>query len=576
MKQLPARLQWVKDEFDRMAYRGQLGTPNGHPAFAYLRVSSSGQAEEGRSGFPRQLEHVGEKAAALGLTVTWELLFFDDHTGFEFRDRPALTELREVVRKRPRPADALVIENIDRLSREATWHQGFLLEEFEKEHNIHIYFWKDLPSKLERVVYGTVAQDRMRTDLERMAAGNRHKAESGRVTARTPNFGYKFVNSQGGDTNVEKDTHYAPLEPEAGVMRLIYRWVVEERVTLVEVSKRLMELRILAPNGGVTWDTTQLHTLIGNEVYKGEFYAHRYVHTEVTSRFTGKVAKHKVERPRNEWILVPVPALVTPEVWEEAQRVMRDNRTLSRRNADREYLLVSLLYCADCQRFKMTIGARYHYRDTALGPKTYESTYYRCHSRVTTKHIAVSRGVSCTMPQITSRQLDELVWSAIVGVLLDRQRLEEGLERYFSKQRTGTVREEIGFVQTQLTELKREDELLYQAYLAQAFDAGEYAEKRFALKEQETRLHEVKERLQQQLSQQAGQQDWKRQLLASADELRRQAGRELPFDLKRKIVMKVVDKIIVDTRERWFTLEGAISGTFDFDPAGRGSSRRSE
>jgi hypothetical protein len=39
---------------------------------------------------------------------------------------------------------------------------------------------------------------------------------------------------------------------------------------------------------------------------------------------------------------------------------------------------------------------------------------------------------------------------------------------------------------------------------------------------------DVKEHLQQQLSQHAGQEEWRRQLLASVDELRCQAGSALP------------------------------------------------
>jgi site-specific DNA recombinase len=580
MKHLPSRLKWVLEEFERLAAsrqagKGCLGAPGGRPSFAYLRVSSSGQAEEGRGGFPRQLEHVHDKALALGLTLSWELIFFDDHTGFEFRDRPALTSLRDLIRAQPRPADDLVIENLDRLSREATWQQGFLLDEIENVNGARVHFWKEVGSKLERVIYGTISQDRMLTDLERMAAGNRHKAESGRVTARTPAYGYRFVNAQGGTDNIKKDTHYAVSEPEAAVVRMIYRWLVEERITLVEVSRRLLERRVKTPTGGDVWDMTQLRAVITNPVYKGEFYAHRFVHVERVSRLTGKPAIHKIERPRNEWILVPVPALVTPEVWEEARRAMSDHRTLSLRNAAREYLLVSLLYCADCGRIRMTIGGRYHHRETAQGPKTYESTYYRCANRVKAKHVAQAQGVSCTMPQIASGQLDDLVWRAVVSVLLDRARLEEGLERYFSERKSGTVREEIAFVQGQLTDLALEDEMLYQAYKAKAFDADEFAERRFTLKEHQQRLEETRERLRQQLSQQVSQREWKRQILASADELRRQANRDAPFDLKRRILMKVVDKIIVNTSERWFTLQGAISGTFDFDPADRGSWPRS-
>ncbi len=573
MDTVPARLMWVKQDFDRIAIDGVLGDPAGRPGIAYLRVSSAGQAEEGRSGFPRQLLHVHEKARELHIAISWELVFFDDHTGFEFRDRPALTRLRSLVRKQPRPANDLVIENLDRLSREATWHQGFLLDELEKECKVKVHFWKELGSKIERVVYGTIAQDRMLTDLERMANGNIIKAKDKRVTARTPAYGYGLVNSTGGEENAKKDTHYGIYEPEARIVRLIYTWLVAERATLGEISRRLTDMGVKPPKKSQVWDLSLLRAIITNTVYKGEFYAHRYEHVKITSKQTGREVSRKIERPRDQWILVPVPALVSPEVWELAHKTMRDNRTLSKRNSKREFLLVGLTYCADCKTVKMSCGGRIHHKQTRQGMHHYDKAWYRCVTRMRPKHILDQMGRSCTMPEITSWRLDELVWNAVVEVLFDHKRLDDGIERYFSRQKVETTREEMAYVQSQITEVELEDERLYQAYIAQAFDADEFSQKRHALKQKKAKLETEKEELQRRLSQQTQQQEKKRAILASADELRERAGKQIPFDLKRKIVLTVVDKVTVNTREEWFELEGAISGRFDFTHADTDSSR---
>jgi site-specific DNA recombinase len=567
---IPERFQWVKEDFDQIAVKGFLGDPDGKPGMAYLRVSSTGQAEEGRSGFPRQLIHVHDKAKELGLAIPWELVFFDDHTGFEFRDRPALTTLRNLVKSFPRPADNLVIENLDRLSREATWHQGYLLEEFEKEHKLKVHFWKELGSKLERAVYGTITQDRMLTDLERMATGNLIKAKSGRVTARTPAYGYKLVDANGGEENAKKDTHYAVYEPEAKIIRLIYSWLVKERATLFTVSIRLTEKKIKPPKRSKAWDMTLLRTLVRNPVYKGEFYAHRRMEVKRISAMTGKVVKHKIDRPRSEWILVPVPLLVTPEVWAEAQKVMSQNRSKSRRNTKWNFLLVGLTHCAHCKT-KMSSGRRQNYRNTREGLKEYDSPYYRCVSRNRGKHIRTIRGIECTMPQITARRLDEMAWNIVWNTLLDPQRLEEGMERYFSRHKVETTREEIAYIQSQITELDIEDERLYQAYLAKAFEADEFSQKRFALKEKKQKLEAEKEELQKRLSQQVGKEEKKRSILAAIEELKKKTDHQIPFELKRKLLLMVVDKITVNTQEEWLEFEGAISGKFDFIPADKDS-----
>jgi hypothetical protein len=108
---------------------------------------------------------------------------------------------------------------------------------------------------------------------------------------------------------------------------------------------------------------------------------------------------------------------------------------------------------------------------------------------------------------------------------------------------------------------------LYQAYVAGAFEADEYAVKRRGLWERKKRLEDEKEKLQKRFAQQSSREEQKQQILASVDELRRRADEELPFELKRKILLRVVDKVIVNSRDEWLELEGAISGKFDFIPA---------
>src|SRR5262245_36351431 len=118
-------LKAFKNDFDALAVDGCIGDPNGQPAYLYIRVSSDGQAEEGRSGLPRQIEHCHAIATQRGFKIAWNLVFADDDTGFEFEGRPELTKLR--VAYKSRQGKAVVMEHLDRLSRDSEWHQGYLL-----------------------------------------------------------------------------------------------------------------------------------------------------------------------------------------------------------------------------------------------------------------------------------------------------------------------------------------------------------------------------------------------------------------------------------------------------------------
>ena len=82
------------------------------PARAEQR--SDEQADEGRSGLPRQLEHCHEVADKQGYRITWDMVLADDASGFEFRNRPALNRLLRELSKDTRQAD------VDRATRRST------------------------------------------------------------------------------------------------------------------------------------------------------------------------------------------------------------------------------------------------------------------------------------------------------------------------------------------------------------------------------------------------------------------------------------------------------------------------
>ncbi|HRJ41726.1 MAG TPA: recombinase family protein [Caldilineaceae bacterium] len=176
-----------------------LGNPQGEKAYGYTRVSSAGQAEEGASGLPRQIEHVHKAAIRDNLYIPVDLLYVDDgYSGFEFVERPALTRLRYDMRTK-KQASHLVVEEIDRLSRNADWHQGFLLNEFTRQ-KVKVHFYNEPGSEIERYLRGYMAQESMRKELERMQLGRVYKAMDGRVTAVRSAYGY--------DISDPKDSHY--------------------------------------------------------------------------------------------------------------------------------------------------------------------------------------------------------------------------------------------------------------------------------------------------------------------------------------------------------------------------------
>jgi site-specific DNA recombinase len=59
-------------------------------------------------------------------------------------------------------------------------------------------------------------------------------------------------------------------------------------------------------------------------------------------------ASKAVDRPRKEWIEIPVPAIISREAFERAAKRLEDNKRFAARNSKVPSLLQGLAACASC------------------------------------------------------------------------------------------------------------------------------------------------------------------------------------------------------------------------------------
>jgi site-specific DNA recombinase len=558
-----ANVEFFKDAFDQIAVNGCIGSPSGKPAYCYLRVSSTDQADEGRSGLPRQMLNCHEAALRHGYKIPWELIFADDSSGFEFRERPAFTKLRDEARRADRRANVLIIEYLDRLSRNADWHQGFLLDEM-KERNLQVVFWKQFNSRIERAVMGAISQEGMEQSKQRMMEGNLMKARSGRITARTPAYGYCLVDSMGTTTGAKTDTHYAVREDQAHVVRIIF-----DRIGCEGYSLRGMATWLdghFPPLGKAAfWSARQVELIIQNPLYKGEFAAHRWDYkrikaTNQKSFEPERMAWRKIERPQSEWIIVPAPAIVPPDLWKLANEMLPKNKQTAKRNGKQDYLLTGLAKCAECES---AFVAR---RKTTIKPsgKRYFSSSYKCTSRDCASGRA--KRSTCSQRQITTKIIEPAVWNVVAQVLLRPEIVINALEESFASGANQQLFQKIEFLEKEITDTRDEDERLYRAYMAKVFDENEFAARRHGLKERIKNLEGERTRLRTKIVTREKIDAAKAKVLAICATHRSKVEEiDPPFELKKAIVRLVVDQIKVNTREGWFDLEGAFRGRYPMD-----------
>ncbi len=557
-----ANPQFFKTEFDRLAVDGHMGDPNGRPGYCYMRVSSSGQADEGRSGLPRQIQRIHEVAAKSGIRIPWELVFADDHTGFEFRDRPELNRLRLAYKQRDRQADVVVMEYLDRLSRNADWHQGFLLDEMQ-EYDVEALFWKGFNSRIERAVMGAISQEGMERELQNMNEGRINKARDGRVTAKTPNYGYRFVDAEGKfSTKVKKETYYAPHPEEAEIIRLIFQKIGIEHCTTRGLASWL-ESKFPPPRNYKHWENRQIGLFVQNPVYKGEFVANRWQHVKLPAKRQRpgepvRLTSKKIERPREEWIIVPVPPLVSAELWEAANKLLEKNAHMARRNGKVTYLLTGLVNCAGCGYALSGARKNYHRQDGDITV----SRCYRCTARANRVPV-VREEIGCTQKPVNADQLENAVWASVCLALLEPEALIAQLDDELKDGESAGLNRQIAFLKKQIRECADEDQKLYRAYLADVFDEQEYKARRVQLKDRELLLREELSKLEERCVTKE-QIELDKALLRTVSSQMRASGIALdaPYALKKRIIQMVVDKIIVDSATQTFELQGQIRGDF--------------
>lgn len=557
-----ANPEFFKTTFDEYAVDGVIGDPrSGVDAYGYLRVSTEKQGEDGKTGLPRQIMNIHRAATDAGVKIPWNMIFADEDSGFEFETRPRLSALRREIKSGRRRADTVVIENIDRLSRSSKWHQGFLLDEFEK-HRVNTVFYKAFTSNIERAVMGAVAEEGMKTTLERMKDSMIIKAKNGKITSKKRAYGYIFVDSDGkpGD-KARKDTHYGILEEEANVMRHIYRRLGIDGATLGQVADECNEM-YPPPKNYKYWSKECINKLIRNTVYKGVYYSHRWVMEKVWKPLDydrqgrqGTFVKRYKERPPEEWIPNDtVPPIVSEELWQAAINTLEKNRKMSTRNSKYPFLLTGIIRCATC-------GLTY--QGSAVDGRNEKSprAIYRCGSRQKTK--AYREELGCKQRGITCRVVDDSVWLVVYEVLLKPEILIDALDKQYRGEENEAIEKQIKYLKDQIRTREIKDERAKNAYLAGAYSAEELKDIRDILANEKADLNQELNKISRRImtyDQYLEKREFILDVCGSAK--RNGIAMNSPFDMKKHIIKTIVDEIVLDVENGTFELMGVISGIF--------------
>ena len=386
-------------------------------AAIYARVSSDRQKED--HTISSQTAALKEYATSLGLSVSEKWVFEDDGVSGATLVRPALERLRDLISQLQVPV--VLCYAPDRLARKYAY-QVLLLEEFSR-HGTEIRFLRGAQGgtpedELLLQFQGMIAEYERAQIAERSRRGKVHRARAGSISVLSgAPYGYRYIRK-----TADSEARYEILESEAAVVREIYRRYVEEQVSMHSIAKWLTESGIATASGTGQWNSTKVRGVLRNPAYCGRAAFARTMHIETPARVTRRarlrgstVAKQAArrERPRDQWIEIAVPAIISPEVFELASRRREDNKRFSARHTKRLSLLQGLISCHRCD---------YAYTRTATRSRNGEKIYlYYCARQ--------PQGGACRHRYLHLDDLDELVWNHVITLLSDPTLVTQELDR---------------------------------------------------------------------------------------------------------------------------------------------------
>ena len=313
-------------------------------AAIYARVSTERQGRE--QTVDSQVESLRRWADEQHHELSPEHIYVDEgYTGSRL-DRPALDSLRDAVQLGA--IDVVAVLSPDRLARKYAY-QVLLLEELRKAGCevvfLHRPITDDPQDQLLLQIQGAVAEYERAVIGERFRRGKLQKAREGHWLGGRAPYGYRYIPKRDGVPG-----YLVVNEDEAILVRQLFTWLVEGRMTIRQIVKRLNEGPWWPRSGRHPWSSSVVHRILYDETYAGMAHTNRYRFVPPKtprSRAPGRGENTcRQPRPREEWIGIPVPALIDQETYRRAQDQLARNATLSFRNNTRHsYLLRCLLTC---------------------------------------------------------------------------------------------------------------------------------------------------------------------------------------------------------------------------------------
>jgi len=388
------------------------------------------------------------------------------------------------------------VHSPDRLARKYAY-QVLLVDEFRRAGVEVVFLNRALGQSPEDdlllQVQGMIAEYERAKIIERHRRGKRHAAHVGTVNVLSgAPYGYQYVPKYEGGGHAR----YEIIPDEARVVRQVFAWVGHDRLTIGEVWRRLTQAGEVTRTGKTVWDRSVVWGLLKNPAYQGAAAFGKTRQEPLQPRL--RPQRHRPAQPRRavstrdvppeDWITIPVPALVEPEIFAAVQDQLQENKhhaRQSRRGA--LYLLQGLLQCHHCGY--AFYGKRLSPSARQGKPRAY--AYYRC---LGTDAYRFGGERVCKNTPVRTDLIDLAVWQELCALLAHPERLAEEYRRRLQPE-ASTKRPPLVTVENQISQLRQGVARLIDSYADGLIDKHEFEPRITRLRQRLARLEAQRQHL---------------------------------------------------------------------------------